>query len=61
MAEEIANFIVRPMPVQEFLDDFFPTKNLQGLSQVPLYEPGCYDAILSIKYETDAYKPFLSR
>jgi len=60
MAEEIANFIVGPMPAQEFLDDFFPTQNLRGLSQVPLFEPGCYDATLSAQYEVDAYKPFVS-
>ena len=60
MAEEIAKFIVGPMPAQEFLDDFFPTKKLRGLSQVPLFMPGCYDDTLRAKYEVDAYEPFVS-
>jgi hypothetical protein len=55
-----SKFIVGPMPAQEFLDDFFPTQNLQDLSQVPFFEPGCYDATLSAQYEVDAYKPFVS-
>jgi hypothetical protein len=60
MAEEIASFIVGPMPAQEFLDDFFPNKKLRGLSQVPLFKPGCYAATLKAEYEVDAYEPFVS-
>jgi hypothetical protein len=37
MASEIANFILGLMPPQAFLDDFFPTNKLWGLSQVPFY------------------------
>ncbi len=60
MAEEIAKFIIGPMPAQEFLDDFFPTKRLQNLCAVPLFMPGCYNTTLSAECELDAYIPFVS-
>jgi|SRR5258705_13747299 hypothetical protein len=60
MASEMANFIIGPMPPQEFLDDFFPTNKLRGLSHVPVFTPGVYDDTLSCQQELDAYKPFVS-
>jgi len=60
MAEEIAKFIIGPMPAQEFLDDFFPIRRLQNLHVVPSFTPGCYDETLKAKCELNVYIPFVS-
>src|SRR6267154_2070569 len=61
MAEEMAKFIVGPMPARDFLDQFFPTRKIWGLSQVPLFKPGCYNDTLDAKCEIDVYRPFMSK
>jgi hypothetical protein len=42
MGEEMAKYLVRPMPPQQFLDEFFPVSKLPGLDSIPLFTPGCY-------------------
>ena len=60
MAAEMKRYLVGPMPVQEFLDDFFPIGELPGLDAVPLFTPGCYRRTVTAKKEAAAYKPFVS-
>lgn len=60
MATEMKGYLVGPMPVQEFLDDFFPTGELPGLDAVPVFTHDCYRRTVNAKKETAAYKPFVS-
>jgi hypothetical protein len=60
MATEMKRYLVGPMPVQEFLDDFFPIGELPGLDAVPPFTPGCYRRTVAAKKETAAYNPFVS-
>ena len=60
MAAEIKNYLVGPMPIQTFLDDFFPTTSLQGLAQLPKFTWGCYNKVVACQAETLAYDPFVS-
>jgi hypothetical protein len=60
MGEEVKKYLVGPMPTQQFLDDFFPTNELQDLHEIPLFTGGCYGRTIAAERETDAYKPFVS-
>jgi hypothetical protein len=66
MGEEMEKYLVGPMPIQQFLDHFFPLSRLPGLQKVPgLYKvpdfaPGCYHNTVSAKKETDSYDHFVS-
>ena len=60
LGTEMKRYLVGPMPVQEFLDDFFPIGELPGLDAVPLFTPGCYGRTVIAKKETAAYNPFVS-
>lgn len=53
-------YIIGPMPAQNFLDDFFPTKELPNLETVPSFEENCYADTVSAKSESTAYVPFVS-
>ncbi|KAH9162842.1 hypothetical protein EDB89DRAFT_1801584, partial [Lactarius sanguifluus] len=59
MAEEMAKYLVGPMPAQQFLDDFFPAGDLPGLESVPSFSSGCYRAAVMAKKEASAYEPFV--
>lgn len=59
LAAEIKSYLLGPMPPQAFLDEFFPTTSLPGLSQIPEFTPGCYESVLSCPNEPSAYNPFV--
>ena len=60
MGEEMEKYLVRPMPIQQFLDEYFPISKLPNLDAVPLFSPGCYHDTVSTANETSSYKPFVS-
>ena len=55
MGKEIKKYLVGQMPVQEFLDDFFPVGQLSGLDDVPSFMPDCYWDTVGAKKETRSY------
>ena len=59
MAAEMEKYLVGPMPVQQFLDDFFPIKELPHLSNNQ-FKKGHYDATVRATSEINAYRPFVS-
>jgi hypothetical protein len=59
MAAEIEKYLVGPMPVQQFLDDFFPVKELPHLPKIR-FKPGTYNTTIIAKSEKNAYDPFVS-
>jgi hypothetical protein len=59
MAAEIKKYLVGPMPIQQFLDSFFPISELPSLGVFD-FKPGHYDSVVSAKSEGDAYDPFVS-
>ena len=60
MAAEIKKYLVGPMPVQMFLDNFFPISQLPSLDKVPNFTPGNYQDVVDAKLENGAYDPFVS-
>jgi hypothetical protein len=63
MGKEMKGYFVGPMPVEEFLQEFFPT------SQIPYYDPSSFTSafapdkfsnVISAANEVAAYKPFVS-
>ena len=60
MGEEMKKYLIGPMPAQEFLDDFFPVKELSDLGSIPLFKPGCYKDSVTATRETAAYSYFVS-
>ena len=60
MGEEMEKYLVGPMPIQQFLDEYFPISKLPNLDAVPLFSPGCYHDTVSAANETSSYKPFVS-
>jgi len=59
MAAEMEKYLVGPMPVQQFLDDFFPIKELPHISNNQ-FKTGHYDATVIAPSEVMAYGPFVS-
>jgi hypothetical protein len=59
MGEEMAKYLVGPMPPQQFLDEFFPVSKLPGLDSVPLVTPGCYCDTVETEREEASYKHFV--
>jgi len=59
MAAEIKSFLLGPMPAQAFLDEFFPIASLEGLSEIPKFDQGCFESVLKCQVETAAYNPFV--
>jgi hypothetical protein len=51
MGEEIKKYLVGLMPVQQFLDDFFPISELPDLAAIPQFEPKCYGRTIRAKKE----------
>src|ERR1700683_3340355 len=51
MGEEIKKDLVGPMPVQQFLDDFFPISELPDLATIPQFEPKHYGRTIRAKKE----------
>jgi hypothetical protein len=60
MAEEMKKYIVGPMPVEQFLDDFFPTKDIPRYDTRKRFRPGCYDSTVKAASESESYEPFVS-
>ena len=60
MAAEIKKYLVGPMPIQQFLEDFFPISQLPSLDDLPIFKAGHYHDVLKVKLESDAYDPFVS-
>jgi len=60
MAVEMEKYLVGPMPVQQFLDAFFPVKKLPHLSNIPQFKSGNYNITIQAKSEINAYNPFVS-
>jgi hypothetical protein len=61
MAEVIKEYIVGPMPPQNFLDDFFPTNSINHYGRgVASFHAGCYDDTVTAEAEMLAYEPFVS-
>ena len=60
MGEEMEKYLVGPMPIQQFLDDFFLLSKLPGLHKVHHFNPGCYHDTASAEKETDSYNHFMS-
>lgn len=60
LAKEVSPYLVGPMPVQDFLDDFFPVDCLPHLDDVPAFNRGCYRRTVRVQNETLAYEPFVS-
>jgi len=60
MALEMEKYLVGPMPVQQFLNAFFPVKNLPYLSNIPRFKRGNYNTTVQAKTEINTYDPFVS-
>jgi hypothetical protein len=60
MATEIKKYLIGPMPVQLFLDSFFPIGQLPSLDGLPSFKPGHYHDVVEAKSESGAYDPFVS-
>ena len=60
MAAEMKKYLVGPMPVQQFLDYFFPVKELPHLSDVPQFKTSQYNATIKAKSEVNSYNLFVS-
>jgi hypothetical protein len=60
MGQEIKKYLVRPMPAQEFLDDFFLIGELPRLDPVPQFVTNCYCQTIKCKKEMKVYAPFVS-
>jgi hypothetical protein len=58
MGKEMKGYIVGPMPVTEFLDEFFPGIPLKN-DAAQQYEKGCFDTVVCCTGETQAYDPFV--
>ena len=59
MGNEMRDYIVGPMPVTKFLDEFFPKKPIDTASKDPPFKKGCFKKVISCSCETQAYKPFV--
>jgi hypothetical protein len=60
MAAEMKKYLVGPMPIQQFLDSFFPISQLPSLDDLPIFIPGLYHNVIKAKLECNAYDPFVS-
>jgi hypothetical protein len=59
MGNNMRDYIVGPMPVTEFLNEFFPKKPIDTASKDPPFKKGCFKKVISCSCETQAYKPFM--
>ena len=60
MAEEMEKYLIGPMPVQQFLEDFFPANELPRRSRRPQFKRGNYNSTVKAKLEVNAYDHFVS-
>ena len=62
IAVEMEKYLVGPMPIQQFLDDFFPVKKLPHLSSsnIPWFKHGNYNTTIQDKTEINMYNHFVS-
>jgi hypothetical protein len=59
MAYEMKKFIIGPMPAEQFLDDFLPTKDIPDYHRTR-FHAGCYNGTVNAPYEPLSYEPFVS-
>jgi hypothetical protein len=59
MANKMKNHIVGPMPANQFLNDFFPTKDIPHYHRRE-FHAGCYDNTVKAMSELHAYEPFVN-
>jgi hypothetical protein len=57
MAEEMKGYLVGPMPIAHFLEDFFPKDS--SMKTPFKFKPGCYQTTVDAKTELGAYEPFV--
>ena len=60
MAADMKKYLIGPMPIEQFLDSFFPISQLPSLDNLPRFIPGHYHDVIKAKLECDAYDPFVS-
>jgi hypothetical protein len=62
MGEEMKDCILRPITPQQFLDENFPTNNINhyGHGVAGGFHAGCYKDTVAARVEKDAYDPFVS-
>ena len=59
MDNKMRDYIIGPMPVTKFLDEFFPKKPIDTASNDPPFKKGYLKKVISCSSETQAYKPFV--
>ena len=59
MADKMKKYIIGPMPTDQFLDEFLPTKDIPGYRRME-FHAGCYDSTMRAKKEQLAYESFVS-
>ena len=59
MAEKMKRYLVGLMPVQQFIDDFFPLSKIGRLAR-SRFKPGCYSKTVEVATEMQVYTPFVS-
>jgi hypothetical protein len=59
MGAEMKGHCVGPMPIEEFLDKFLPTSEIQNLPTLT-FRRGIFDQVIHAERELKAYEPFVS-
>jgi hypothetical protein len=59
MGHEMKKYMVGPMPVEDFLDDFFPKHELLHYCEKRAPKDP-YKSVVSVQREKDSYDPFVS-
>ena len=60
MGNEMSDYVVGPMPVAEFLNEFLPLRSIQTAVRAQIYTPGCFESVTTCETEPAAYEPFVS-
>lgn len=59
MGNEMKDYVVGPMPADEFLDEFLPLNAINTSRRAQVYQQGCFKPVVSCEIETAAYEPFV--
>ena len=59
MGNKMRDDIIEPMPITEFLDEFFPKQPIDTTFKDPPFKKGCFEKVISGSSEPQAYKPFV--
>ena len=59
MGNEMMDYVVGPMPADEFLDEFLPLNAINTSHRAQVYQQGCFNSVVSCEIETAAYEPFV--